>query len=172
MANVQRWDHGAKHVIHVTVKSGTTVETGDLMFLDDTDGLREEGASTADFSAYPMEHLRPSATLSTNKGYLETRFLGVALTDKDGGTNKPQEAMAIATGGIFEFDLKPARTVKVGYYAGPSGTTSGSNMFNQKMMVEAEANKAHCYGYFVEYKTHAQSALVEIKTQHGDGMIS
>ena len=172
MADVNRWDHGDKNCIGVTVLSGTTVEMGDLMFLDDTDGLREEGSSTADYTAYPVEHLRPTATLSSNKGYIETRFLGVAMEGKDGGVNQPEKLIAIARSGIFEFDMKPARTVKVGYYAGPSGTTSASNFFNQKVMVEEEANKTHCYGHFVEYKTHAQSALVMIKTRYYGGMIS
>lgn len=170
MANVNRWESGDKNCIAVNFLSGTTVEMGDLIFLDDTDDLRSNGSSTASQTGYPISWLRASgASLEYNKSMVKARFAGIAISDKDGGANLPAKLIAVATSGIFEFDLKPARTVNVGNAVGPSGTSAASNMFDQKVMLTTKS--ANKIGYFVERKLHARSALVSIKTKFGQGVI-
>lgn len=165
-----RLEAQATQRILVPIQSGTTVEMGDFVFIDDIDGLRDNGTSTATGTGFPVSYLRPTETLATNKGYIEGRFLGIAMEGKDGQTNGVTRNLSIATKGIFDFTMKPARTVNVGYYAGPAGTTTGSNILNQS--VEITTTASHSYGYFAERKVHALSALVYIKTKVGDGMLS
>jgi len=171
MANVNRWHSGRKNPITVKFSSGTTVEMGDLIFFDNEDNLRNNGSSTASHTGYPISWLRKSgASLEINKAAVPSRFLGVALSDKDGGLDKPAENIAVAREGVFEFDLSPATTVDVGKIAGVSGTSSASDMFDQKVMLTTQTAKA--IGYFAERKVHAKTAQVIIHSTYGLGVIS
>lgn len=171
MANVNRYVEGEKSIVLETVKGGVTVELGDLMFHNVTDGLRNNGGSTADYSAYPFEYLRVSgASLELNKEAAQSRFLGVAMNDKDGITGSADMRIAIATAGRFNFDLKPGSTVYAGNMFGASGTTSASNLYNQKVMKTEDTSKA--LGRFAEHKIHALNADVWIMTKYSTGVIS
>ena len=167
MANVNRYVEGYKEVVLVNVPSGVTVEIGDIMFLDNADNLRNNGSSSASNMAYPISYLRISgASLELNKAEVKERFLGIALDDKyyediPAGNYK----LSIATGGKFNFELKPGGSVDNGSYFGPSGTTTGSDMFNQK--VAKTTNSALALGYFAEYKVNANSADLWIRTAFG-----
>ena len=169
MANVNRYVEGRRNVRLVNVASGVTVEIGDLMFLDNSDNLRSNGSSSANYYAYPISYLRISgASLTLNKAEVKARFLGVALDDKTveyipSGIFK----ISIATTGKFNFDLSPGASVNNGSYFGPSGTTTGSDMFNQK--VAKTTNSDLALGYFAEYKINANSADVWIRTAFGSG---
>jgi len=168
--NVNRYVSGEKNQVKVTFGSGTTVNVGDLIFYDNADSLRLNGTSTKSNTGFPLEKLRAAGTsLEYNKTLVKSRLLGVALDDKDGGPSCPTKEISVATSGVFEFDMKPARTVKIGYKASPSGTSENSNMFNQKVMVTQFTNRA--IGYFVENKTHALKAKVQIQTPWGFGTI-
>ena len=164
MANINRWVEGHKNVVLINVVSGVTVEIGDLMFLDNSDNLRNNGSSTNDNYAYPVSYLRVSgASLELNKAEVKERFLGVSLEDKyyediPTGVYK----ISVATSGKFNFDLKPGASVSNGDYFGASGTTTGSDMFNQK--IAKSTNSANALGYFAEYKVNANSADVWIRT--------
>jgi len=167
MANVNRYVEGSRDVILADAASGVTVEIGDLMFLDNIDNLRNNGSSTANNMAYPISYLRVSgASLVLNKAEVKLRFLGVSLSDKYAediptGVYK----ISIATEGKFSFDLKPGATVYNGDYFGPSGTTTGSDMFNQKVAKTTDSDLA--LGYFAEYKVNANSACIWIRTAYG-----
>ena len=168
MANVNRWIEGARNQILVTVASGVTVEIGDLMFLDNSDDLRNNGSSIADNFIYPLSYLRISgASLTLNKEQVKSRFLGVAMDDKDGIVGGVDMKIPIATAGKFDFDLKPGNTVHPGEYFGPSGTTTGSDILNQKVAKTSDSDLA--LGYFAEYKVHANSAYCWIRTAFSNG---
>jgi len=167
LANVNRYIGGKRDSLLITVNASVTVQIGDLMFLDKIDNLRNNGSSTADSTAYPIEHLRISgASLEANKVALKSYFLGVAMDDKDGISNGADLNIPIATSGIFEYDLKPGRTVEIGEYFAASGTTVSSNMFNQKVMKTSDETKA--IGYFSERKLHANTAEGFIRTSIGN----
>ncbi len=162
MANVNRYDSGEKQTIYATIASGVTVEMGDLMFLDNSNNLRANGSSTANNYAYPLKYLRISgSSLQLNKEATKARFLGVAMDDVDGIVNETQK-ITIATTGVFSFDLKPPKTVAIGDYFGPSGTTGASDMFNQKGMKTTDIDIA--IGRITERKIHALSAKIFIRT--------
>lgn len=166
MASVNRHIEGDTNVVLVEVLSGVTVETGDLMFLDNSDDLRNNGSSTTNNYVYPLEYLRISgSSLALNKVQVKGRFLGVAMDDKDGISNATNLKIPIATSGKFKFDLKPPKTIKVGDMFAPSGTSSASDMYNQKIAKTTDSTNA--LGYFAEYKTHAIVAEVFIKTAFG-----
>ena len=162
--NNNRWVEGYKNVVLINVASGVTVEIGDLMFLDNSDNLRNNGSSTKDNLAYPLSYLRISgASLELNKAEVKSRFLGVSLEDKYyEDIPKGEYKISVATTGKFNFDLKPGATVYNNSYFGPSGTTTGSDMFNQK--VAKVTNSDLALGYFAEYKVNANSADVWIRT--------
>ena len=164
MSNVQRWVSGNLNSLWVTVHSGITVELGDLMFLNNQNNLMYDGSSTADNLAYPIEYLRTSgASLELNKHKLKEVFIGVAMDDKDGvGDSGNTKNISIATSGKFKFDLKPAKTVYAGSFFGATGTSSASDLFNQKIMKTSDTTSI--IGVFAEYKVHATEAEVYIKS--------
>ena len=167
MANVNRYIEGEKKEVLVLVQSSVTVEVGDLMFLDKVNNLRNNGSSTADYTAYPIENFRISgASLELNKNSLKDYFLGVAMDDKDGISNGSDMNIPIATTGKFDYDLKPGGTINIGEMFSASGTTSASNLLNQKIMKTSEVTKA--LGYFAESKIHAQSIEVFLNTFMGN----
>jgi len=173
MANVQRWVTGNPNTRLVSIKSGVTVELGDLMFLDEADDLRVDGDSTANNYAYPLEYFRISGgSVELNKRGVKDYFLGVAMDDKDGvGDEKNEQKLSIATAGRFVFDLKPAKTIKTGFMLAPTGTTTASNMYNQKVAYTTDGSIA--IGYFAEYKVHAREAEVYFRTKYApNGVIS
>lgn len=166
MANVNRWVRGSKNAVAITVLSAVTVELGDLMFVDDADNLRNDGSSTANNYGYPFEHFRTSgASVDVNKKTVKSHFLGIAMDDKDGISDGVNQLITVATVGIFNFDLKPPKSVRLGYYFGASGTTSASNLLNQKVMKTDDSDYA--LGYFAETKAHALNADVVIRTAFG-----
>jgi hypothetical protein len=164
--NVNRYITGEKNVVLVNVPSAVTVAIGDLIFLDNIDGLRNDGSSTANFYGYPIEYLRTSgASLELNKVALKDSLLGVALDDKYGISGSNDRTMSIATRGIFEFDLKPTGTVKLGNYFSATGTTTASDLINQ--MIRKTSNISKALGLFYEYKPYAKKAYIKINTIYG-----
>lgn len=167
MANVQRHSISRTNLetgaILVTILAGVTVELGDLMFQDSTDNLRNDGSSTKNNFAYPFEHFRISgASLTLNRAGVNDYFLGIALDDVDGENIGVNKKISVATKGEFNVDLKPAKSVVVGNLFGASGTTSASDLLNQKVMKVTDTD--YSLGKFVENKTHALTAKVFIET--------
>ncbi len=149
--------------IIVTVDSGVTVTRGDLMFLDNTDNLRNDGDSTATDYAYPFSYHRISgASLALNKASVKDYFLGVAFSDFDGVNNTLKNNCSIATIGRYVYDLKPAKTVGITDYWGASGTTAASDLSNTLIMKVSDT--ALALGYFKEVRTHALSAEIDLRT--------
>jgi len=163
MGRIGRHVGGDANVVLVTVTSGVTVVLGDLMFLDNADNLRNDGSSTVNYFAYPLEYFRMSGgSLTLNRAGVTPAFLGVAMDDVDGINNNLNVKIPIATTGKFNFDMKPAKTVYASDMFGASGTTSGSNLFNQKIMKVTD--DAFHLGRFAESRQHATKADVFIHT--------
>jgi hypothetical protein len=164
--NVNRWIEGNPEVILVTADSGVTVELGDLMFLDSSDGLRNNGASTATNFTYPISYLRGSgSSLELNKALAKAYFLGIAMSDKDGISDGADSNVSVGTGGKYRLSLKPGHNVRANYMFGASGTTTGSDLYNQYVMYTTEVSKA--LGYFAEHKDSALTAEAVIRTAFG-----
>ena len=164
MSNVYRYIEGARTCIPITIASGVTVEIGDLMFIDNEDNLRINGSSTANNCAYPLEYLRISgASLELNKREVKERFIGVSMDYHSGITNEDTtRTISVAISGKFNFHLKPAKTVYPGSYVGVTGTSSGSNIINQKVMRTDDSLIR--IGTFAEYKKQALNADLEIQS--------
>ena len=164
MANVQRYVEGKLNVVLITTPSAVTVEVGDLMFLNNSDNLQSDGSSTVDNYAYPISYLRISGgSLELNKREVKDRFIGVSMDYKPGiGNSSWDKKMSVATSGKFKFDLKPVKTVYPGSRVGLSGTSSGSNMLNQRVMKTSDT--LITIGTFTEQKMHASAAELEIRS--------
>ena len=168
MANVQRYREWKRNTILINVLSAVTVQTGDLMFMDKVDNLRVNGDSTANNFGYPAEYLRTSgSSLETNKETFKTYFLGVALDYKDGVSGGVDSKIPVARSGKFIFPLKPAKSVGTGDMFGAAGTSTASNLINQKIMKTTDTSNA--LGRFAETKTGAIEAEVTLNTAFGPG---
>lgn len=163
MSGTNRYIDCEKNVAIVPVQGGVTVELGDLMFIDNDVDLRNDGSSTATLYAFPFEYFRLSgASLILNQQGVTAHFIGVALDDHDGKTGAVSFNLSVATEGKFKYPLKPARTVSAGDYFGVSGSTSGSDLMNQK--IKKVTDYAFSLGVFAELQTHAREAEVFIHT--------
>ena len=132
------------------------------MFLDSADDLRNDGDSTASNCAYPFEYFRLSgSSLTLNKEGIQDYFLGISLDDVDGIDNDVTNKITVGTAGKYDFDLKPAKTVYPTNMFGAAGTTSASNLYNQKVMKVTD--KDYALGYFTERKKHALTAEAVIR---------
>ncbi len=160
MPDVWRLIEGDSKAVSIVSPSSVTVCIGDFMFINDTDDLLANGDSVLDNLGYPISYLRVSGgSLELNKRQVKQRFLGVALDYKDGvGVSGHTKLIAVGTDGKYDLDLRPAKTVKLTDFFGPSGTSSGSNMFNQKVMQLESGNTESAFGYFVERKQSARTA--------------
>jgi len=117
--------------IEVDVHGNVEVDKGDLLFLDQTVGLRDRGTSAADYYAYPFSKVSGSTlTLASNKTLAANNFIGVAAWHSESGVT---EKVSVHIEGLFKYPLKNTRTVKVGYFAAPAG--SGTTLYNQVVTV-------------------------------------
>ena len=163
MSGTNRYIDGEKGATLVAVQGGVTVELGDFMFIDSAVNLRNDGNSTATLYAYPLEYFRTSgASLAVNQRSVKNYFIGVAIDDHDGKSDSPSLNISIATMGKFKYPLRPARTITPSDYFGISGSTSGSDMFNQK--IKRVTDSDYALGTFAELQTRAREACVFINT--------
>lgn len=167
MASNNRYIEGERNVIPMSVQGGVTVELGDLMFIENTTNLRNDGSSTATLYAFPFEYFRTSgASLTVNRQTIKSYFVGVAMDDKDGRSESSSVMITIGTMGKYKFPLKPARSVYPGDMFGASGSTSGSDLYNQKIRRVTDSDFS--LGTFAERKIHAKEAEVFINTIFGN----
>ena len=167
MGNVYRHIKYDPQADLVDIASGVTVEMGDLMFLDSADDLRNDGNSSANYCAYPFEYFRlTGSSLTLNKAGVQDYFYGIAIDDVD-GVGGVSRKISIASGGKWEVDLKPGKTVSPSNMFGAAGTTTASDLYNQKVLKTSETGFA--LGYFVEKKVHALKAEVVLRTAFGEG---
>lgn len=163
MSGINRHKDGVIGEVLVPIQGGVTVELGDLMFIDDDANLRNNGSSTATLYAFPFEYFRTSgASLVSNQQGVKDHFIGVAMDDHDGRSGSPSLNLSVATKGKFSYPLKPARTVAVGDMFGVSGSTSGSDLINQK--IKRITDSDFKLGTFAESKVYAREAEVFIHT--------
>ncbi|MBW8001753.1 MAG: hypothetical protein FVQ80_06985 [Planctomycetes bacterium] len=123
----------------IDIHGNIEVSKGDLLFVDKSNGLRSQGASTADWYGYPFSKLSGSTvTLASNRNLAATNFLGVAAWHSDSGVT---EKLAVHVGGLFLFGLKNVRTLKVGQQVIPAG--SGVTLYNQKVTTSVSGSSDH-----------------------------
>ena len=151
-----------KYPTLVNVQGGVTVEVGDFLFLDSSINLRNNGDSTASMYAYPIEYFRPATAIDEKRVQVVNYFIGVAISDKYGQTGANNKNVTVATEGVFEFPLKPGRTIYPGDYASAAGTTAASDLFNQ--YVRRTTDVSYALGVFVERKISAARAYVSINS--------
>lgn len=143
----------------VVVRGSTVIEKGDLLFFDEVNGLRNNGSSTANSTAYPFETLGGSTkTLASNQELAADNFLGVALYNSRAGVTEP---LAIATSAHFKFPLKSPRTYRVSEVVMPSG--SGTTLYNQKVEMWASGS-TYPLGYSVKGVTRGTSVTFLLRT--------
>lgn len=148
MANVDRHIKWEKHPVQVEVRGSTVIEKGDLVFVDRVDGLRNNGASTANNSVYPFSQIGGTTkTLASNQQLAAENFLGMALEKSFSGIT---EQLAVATGGHVKYPLRYGKTFSVGEVVMPQG--SGTSLFSQKICLW-ESGSTYALGRTVEEGT-------------------
>lgn len=129
MADVNRHVRGAMLAPAVETRGSTVIDKGDLLFLDRVDGLRNNGNSTANDTAYPFETIGGSTkTLASNQDLAADNFLGVAMYDTDSGVT---ETLTVAISGHFKFPLRSPKTHYLGQVVMPAG--SGTSLYSQRV---------------------------------------
>ncbi len=109
------------------VHGNVEIDKGDLLFLDQVDGLRDRGSSSWDGYAYPFSKISGSTlTLASNRTLAYENFFGIATSFSESGVT---EDIGVYLYGLFRYPLRNARSVKVGDYVVPSG--SGTTLYNQ-----------------------------------------
>lgn len=129
MANVDRhvwWD---KKPVQIQVRGSTVIEKGDLLFVDRIDGLRNNGSSSANNSAYPFGKVGGTTkTLASNQQLAAAHFLGMAMEQSFSGIT---EQLTVATAGHLKYPLRYGKTFKAGEVVMPQG--SGTSLYSQKI---------------------------------------
>lgn len=142
MADVNRHIKWPTWAPAVQVRGSTEVDKGDLIFLDRINGLRDNGNSSGNNSAYPFRTIGGTTkTLVSNQDLAADNFLGVAMGGSDSGVT---ENIAVAVSGHFEFPLRSPKTHKVGQVVMPAG--SGTSLYNQKVVMWASGS-SYSLGY-------------------------
>ena len=143
--------------VYAPVHGNTTIEEGDLIFLDQVDGLRTRGVSVADNYVYPFSSLSGATlSLSSNKTLAHENFLGVAAHWSRSGVT---ENLAVYITGLYKYPLKNSRKVKVGYYIVPSG--SGVTLHNQYVSISSSStNSIGIAGAHAEFASAVEMVLL------------
>ncbi len=125
MANVMRWRYGDTNPVMLEVDSATTIEIGDLVYLDTDD-------------AKPATALADQGTEALNRGAFQDTFAGVAMQCSAAGETSP---LRIATTGVFEFECTTG-TYEVGDLLAPAENSTASGLENQKVGSDASESSS------------------------------
>jgi len=166
MAAQNRHLRGEREEVLSPVHGNVVVEAGDLMFLDNSDGVR--GASTsADNYAYPFSSAVNAASKETGIiNALYTQFLGVAMESSPSGTT---ENISVATNGVFRYPLyRNAGTTIGATVSSVSMFTSGTGVSDQTVFLGTSApGSTALLGYIVKTESGASFVDFQIRTAFG-----
>jgi len=166
MAAHNRHIRGEREEVLASIKGSTVVEAGDLMFLNNSDGV-VGASSSADNYAYPFSSAANSASVAT--GIIEalyTQFLGVAMESSPSGTT---ENISIATDGVFKYPLYRIGAVTIGAtVSSVSVLTSGTGVSDQVVFQSTTApGSTALLGYIVKTESGASFVDFQIRTAFG-----
>jgi hypothetical protein len=125
MADTMRWRYGDTNPVVIPVDSATTIEIGDLLYLN-TDDARNAAA------------LAYNTNLATTQEDFHDLFLGVAMQRSPSGDS---ESIRVATTGVFEFACASA-TFEVGALVGADDNAGGTALEDQQVIAVATENLA------------------------------
>ncbi len=115
MSDKMRWRFGETNSVVAAIAADTTVEIGDLVYLNSGKIL-------------PAASVAPQSTLAATQAGLTTNFLGVAMQKSPTGSTTP---IRVATSGVFEFDCV-ATTYEIGDLIGAYASGGSVALSNQK----------------------------------------
>lgn len=124
MSNTMRWRYGETNPVMLPVQAETTIEIGDLVYLDG--GNLKPAAEQAD-----------QGSLAGNQQTFHDNFVGVAMQCNNGAAT----SVRVATTGVFEFACQPA-AFDVGDLIGCSEDGAGTQLEPQEVEEVAAENLA------------------------------
>ncbi len=125
MSNTMRWRYGDTNPVLMPTESGTVIEIGDLLYLNN--GYVEPAADQTD-----------QGTLLANQEAFHDNFVGVAMQAASGTA---AEKVRVATSGVFEFDCVAA-SFDVGDLIGSTEVGAGDQLESQEVVGVATENLA------------------------------
>ena len=164
MAGHNRHLRGEQGTIIADVHGNTTVEPGDLMFIDATSGVRGASA-TADNYVYPFNLAVNSASPGTGIEYgIYNNFAGVAMEGSAAGVT---EKITIATEGVFRLPLYAVTGTTIGALVSSVSTqSSASGVSKDAVIVYGHTRATTAYlGYVVKTESGASFVDFEIRTK-------
>ena len=149
MSCVMRWRYGDTWPVLAAVESTTTIEIGDLVYLD--------GGSVKPASAIVGIGGSGPATVAAAQEYFHDRFLGVAMQQsKEGEAGE----IRVATSGVFEFACASA-TFELGDRVGVA--VAGTALSDQRVNAVAGNAPNLAVGRVAKRRSSAaESVFVEI----------
>lgn len=154
---IKRWSWKESFIAcDVPIHGNVEIDKGDLIFLDNANGLRTRGSSTRDWYGYPFSKVSGSTlSLSSNRTLAKDHFLGVAATYSEPGVT---ENIGVYITGLFRFNLKNSRLLKLGYYIVPAG--SGVTLYNQKVAISnSTTNKIGVVGKYGTFQAEVEMSI-------------
>jgi len=152
----------------VKIHGNITVNAGDLMFLDRTNGGRGAGVA-ADYYGYPFNYALNATTITMGiASILYNHFAGVAM---DGSISGTTEDISVATNGVFRYPVYRDGAVTIGaLVSAVSSLTSGTGVSPQTVFMSATAPGSTAYlGYCVKTQSGASYVDFQIRTAYGAG---
>lgn len=125
MSNTMRWRYGATNPVLMPSQSGTIIEIGDLLYVDN--GYVKPAADQSD-----------QGTLLANQEAFHDNFVGVAMQAASGAA---AANLRVATSGVFEF-LCVAASFDVGDLIGSTEDDTGEQLQSQEVVGVATENLA------------------------------
>lgn len=141
MANSMRWRYGDTNPVMVPVAAATTIEIGDLVFLD-SDQAKPASAQTDKGSEL------------SNQEEFHDNFLGVAMQASAAGE---AGSIRVATTGVFEFECQAA-TFELGEPIGVAENAYGTALESQQVI--AAATVASAFGRSALHVTPAAGKVL------------
>lgn len=140
MADTNRWRFGETNPLLAAVDTATTIEIGDLLFLD-VDDVKPAASQPDQLSE------------AANQALFVSRFIGVAAQRSSNGDT---EDLRVDTDGVFEFACS-ASTWEVGDLVGVREAAGGINLENQQ--VQSVSRPEVAIGHVVRREPAAVTAV-------------
>ena len=141
------WRYGETNPIDVAVNAATTIEIGDIVWLDTDD-------------AKPTPSITDQGTDAQNQEYIHDYFLGIAMSRHRGDVD-PAGTIRVATTGVFEFDCDTDTSAReFGTIYGPAVTGNAVPTTAERDQVEVVATDNLGIGKLARAKAAADTTVL------------
>ncbi len=172
MAGNNRIQKGPKDEVRGQVKGNIVIEAGDLLILNDSDGIVGPGSTVVpiDNYVYPFSQMSATTGSALIEQYIHQQFIGVAMNGSKSGIT---ETIDVATDGIFRYPIYGAPSAvtldaRISAVSAHSISSGSSNQFvvnSSDRVTIAEATTAYI-GICVKTESGASFVDFTLRTNY------